>query len=102
MLIDSRSYYRCLSCWRQARQPYKKDARRDPTLTEHQLAKVLICRQEHVRLLISQVQHNVIRYAWLHFRDIPHGMTFPAQTFDDLAIYALVGKEIHPTASATG
>jgi hypothetical protein len=29
-------------------------------------------------------------------------MTFLAQAVDYLAIYALVGKEIHPTASATG
>jgi hypothetical protein len=55
VLIDGRSHNLCLTHGRLTRQPDKEDARCDSTLTKHQLAKVLICRQEHICPLIGLV-----------------------------------------------
>jgi hypothetical protein len=41
-------------------------------------------------------------YAWLHFCHIQHCVTFSAQADNDLAIYALVGEQVHATIPAIG
>jgi hypothetical protein len=55
MLTDGRSNNLCLSPRLQTCQPDEKNAEREPTVAEYQLAKVLVCRQQYVCLLIGQV-----------------------------------------------
>jgi hypothetical protein len=85
-----------------ASQPDEQDTAREPALAEDQLAKVLARRHQQICLLVGQLQHNIIRDAWLRLGDITHYMTVLSQAIYDLAIDALVGKESHLTVSATG
>jgi hypothetical protein len=102
MLINGGSDKLCFPGQRQTRQPNKQDTACEPTLAKGKLAKVLVCRQEQVCLLLSQIQHDIIRHAWLHFGDVPYRVAVLSQPVHKLAIYTLVGQKSHAMTSATG
>jgi len=102
MLIYGGSDKLCFPDRRQTRQPNKQDTAREPTLAKDKLAKVLVCRQEQVCLLVSQIQHDIIRHPWLHLGDVPYRVAVLSQSVHNLAIYTFVGEKLHAMTSATG
>jgi hypothetical protein len=71
-------------------------------LSENQLAKILVSRDQYAGRIPAVAQHRLIGNSGRHFRDISHIMTVLAESFHDLPVDALVGKESHYGASSTG
>lgn len=72
------------------------------TLTEHQLAKILVTRDEDRSLGIGPPKHRAIIDAGGKLGDVQNLVPVETKTLDDLPVNAFVSQQIHLTDSVTG
>jgi len=100
--VDNHGYNVRLTVWRQTCQSDEHDSRRQETLTEHQVAKVKIGRQQGRILAVRYVEHDIIRYARLHLGNIYNVMSINAQALYDLTVDALVCHNLQGVVPTKG
>lgn len=72
------------------------------TLTENQLAKVLVCCDQDCIPTVGRLKDFLIRDAWIQLGNVSRFMSFETQPFDDVAIHTLIGNQIHADLFGTG
>ena len=87
---------------RDPRQANQYDALRDPALTEHELAKVLVRSEEQRGFSRGKADDLRVRYAGGKFQDVEDRVTLDPKASDYRPVYVFVGEELQETAGASG
>jgi hypothetical protein len=87
---------------RQTSQAQENNAAARAALAEHEFSEILICRKEYRLFTMREVENRIVGQSRLHFSDVPHLVPITSEPLDDLAIQALIGKEIHAASPGAG
>lgn len=71
-------------------------------LPEHELAEVLVCRDQESADYGRTLKHNFVGQSRLLLRDVLDLVSVGAKTFDDCGLYALVAEERQAASSGSG
>jgi hypothetical protein len=71
-------------------------------LSKYDLTKIFVSGQQNSIHLIRFSKHITIGNTRVRIGNIPNRVPFEPQTFYDLTIYTLVGKEVHTAAPSIG
>jgi len=87
---------------REPGQANQYDALRDPALTEHELAKVLVRGQEQRGFSRGKANDFGVRDAGRKFEDVDDRVALGPQAGDYRPVYVFVGEELQKTAGVSG